>query len=154
MALPQRTKRERLVAEMQIRKVPGQKDSEIRDRVKEQWSDVFIPDWSVIERWDTSLRQAAIEIAKSIESLPEKDRAEQWKLKLEDWLKNNPMPEEADTVRRLNLSRGIKPITPEQMAKSPGGKVTIDKTAIAKAKTGAQPYIDKFSALIEKEKNK
>lgn len=139
-------------AEMQIRRAPGQKNSEIADFVQTQWENGQSTAWLAIDAWDEKLRKAVMEIAESIKDMPEKQKAEQWKIKIEEWRALNPMPKELDDMRRLNYAKGIKPFKSSNSKTNNGKTVKFSKDDADKANEESKLLSDKMIAFLEKQK--
>lgn len=141
---------------MQIRRAPGQKQSEITQYVQEHWENGTANAWQNIDKWDKAFRTALIAIAEAVEGMPDKEKHEQWKAKLEEWKAANPMPRELDDMRRQNYARGIKPLLVNLSVNKNAKTIKFSKDEIEKAKEESSSLAEKFISFLEskKEKNK
>ena len=102
---------------MQFKKTEGQSWTEIFELVDSFYSEKSDETfhWEIVDGWDQAVLAAVNEIRQSVSSLPGNERNIQSEARWKDWLKNNPKPLQVDQMERFDLSRGLKPISAEDI---------------------------------------
>jgi hypothetical protein len=95
----------------------GMSPKETQRLVNWYWGNIPKDAWAIIAAWDDKARDAAREITESIKDFSDKDKKAQFADKWNDWLKENPPPNEVDDINRYQLSQGKKPVNWEEVAK-------------------------------------
>lgn len=155
MAQPPKPTTNESVAKMQIRQAPGENWVDIGDRVREYWRNGYPNAWIDMAEWEDARTKAMQDILESIKGMSDKDKEEQFKIKMEQWNELNPVPKEFDDMRRRNAAMGIKPIDFEKYVNNRGTGKTIKFTKESleqadKDNESLNDYIDKIPAPTKK----
>jgi hypothetical protein len=97
---------------MQIYHPPGKKNAErIRAIVDQEWNADGPNFWYVMHEYEEAITKAKKEILDSIKDMSDKDKVEQFKIKMDEWMEINPPPREWDDYRRRFIAYGLKPLS-------------------------------------------
>lgn len=101
---------------MKFFKSKKQTQNDLAKSVELWWENQnFLADRELIDDWDQAALKAIREIQLSTSSMSEKEKETQRKIRWSDWLEQNPKPLILDKIERYDLSRGIKPLSKEQL---------------------------------------
>lgn len=101
---------------MQFFKSKNQTPKDVAKSVELWWENQNFPaDREIIDDWDQAALKEIREIQLSTLSMSEKEKETQRKIRWSNWLKQNPKPLILDKIERYDLSRGIKPLSKEQL---------------------------------------